>query len=270
MKPPRERIFNVPLVVIAAIVLLVGIHALRDVLADSQSAELLAQFGFVPGRFTYAFDPQRVAAAYDSYAESDATRAAIARFFLGDGRPLWWTTITYAFLHFSWTHVGMNCLWFVAFGAAVARRFGAARFSIFCLAAALAGAVAHYFTHMDDLQPMIGASAVVSAAMAAAIRFVFQPRAPLSESLGFVDGRDEDYAYRQPAMSLPAVFTDRRALTFLVIWMLVNVAFGVSSAMPGLGNATIAWQAHIGGFLLGLFGFRLFDRPKLPRDGKEA
>jgi membrane associated rhomboid family serine protease len=270
MKPARERIFNVPLVVVATTLLLVAIHALRDFLPDKESAELLAQFGFVPGRFTYAFDPQRVAAAYDIYAGSDPTRAVIAQFFLGDGRPLWWTAVTYSVLHVSWAHVGMNCLWFVAFGAAVARRFGAPRFLIFCLAAAIAGALAHYLTHMDELQPMIGASAVVSAAMAAAIRFVFQPGAPLSESLGLVDGHDEDHAYRQPAMSLPAVFTDRRALSFLVIWMLVNILFGVSSAMPGLGNATIAWQAHIGGFVLGLFCFRFFDRPRPPREGKEA
>ncbi len=168
MEPRRERIFNVPLVVLATVVVLVGIHALRGFLSPEQDLDLLAQFSFVPGRFTYAFDPQRVSDAYDSFAATDETRAEIARFFLGDGKPLWWTPITYAFLHGNWTHVGFNCLWFVAFGAAVARRFRAARFLIFALLAAFAGALAHFLTHTDDLQPVIGASAVVSATMAAA------------------------------------------------------------------------------------------------------
>jgi hypothetical protein len=33
----------------------------------------------------------------------------------------------------------------------------------------------HYVTHMTNLQPVVGASAAVSGAMAAAVRFVFQP-----------------------------------------------------------------------------------------------
>ena len=261
MKAPHERIFNVPLVVLVMVAVLVGIHALRGFLSAEQDLELLAQFSFVPGRFTYAFDPQRVSDAYDSLAAADETRAEIARIFFGDGKPLWWTPITYAFLHGNWTHVGFNCLWFVAFGAAVARRFRAARFLIFALIAAVAGALAHFLTHMDDLQPVIGASAVVSATMAAAARFVFQPGAPLGESLGFAGRRDTEHAYRQPALPLFGIFADRRALTFLVIWLLANFLFGITPGLPGVGAATIAWEAHIGGFMFGLFGFRLFDRP---------
>jgi membrane associated rhomboid family serine protease len=265
MTQPRERIFNVPLIVLIAVVVLVGIQGLREFLTPEQNADLLAQFSFVPGRFTYAFDPQRISSVYETLANTDEVQAEIARFFLGDGKPLWWTTVTYAFLHGSWTHVGFNCLWLVAFGAAVARRFGAGRFLIFSLFAALAGALAHYLTHMDDLQPVVGASAVVSAAMAAAARFVFQPGAPLGETLGFGDRRlDHDHAYRQPALSLRAIFSDRRALAFLVIWLLANFLFGVTPALPGLGNMTVAWEAHIGGFLLGLLGFRLFDPPTPP------
>jgi membrane associated rhomboid family serine protease len=264
MTQPRERIFNVPLIVLIAVVMLLGIHGLREFLTAEQNADLLAQFSFVPGRFTYAFDPGRITSAYEQLAGTDETRAEIARFFLGDGKPLWWTPVTYAFLHGNWTHVSFNCLWLVAFGAAVARRFGVARFLIFCFFAALAGALAHYLTHMDDLQPVIGASAVVSAAMAAAARFVFQPGAPLGESLGFADRRDADHVYRQPALPLLAIFTDRRALAFLVVWLLANFLFGVAPALPGLGNATVAWEAHVGGFLFGLLGFRLFDPPASP------
>jgi len=266
----RERIFNIPLVVLAMILLLVGIHALRGFLSPEIGADLLVQLSFVPGRFTYAFDPERIAAAYDALAATDETRAEIARFFLGDGKPLWWTPVTYAFLHATWTHVGFNCLWLVAFGAAVARRFGTMRFLVFCLLGAIAGALAHFLTHMDDLQPVIGASAVVSATMAAAARFVFQPGAPLGESFGFADWRDGDHAYRQPALPLLSIFADRRALAFLLIWLIANFLFGVTpAALPGLGHATIAWEAHVGGFFFGLFAFRFFDPPLAPQQSAQ-
>jgi membrane associated rhomboid family serine protease len=261
VKTEREKIFNIPFVVLALILVLVGIHALRELLPVELDADILTHFAFVPGRFAYAFDPDRIAAVLDAAKAAGNANAEVDRLFLGNGQPLWWTTITYAFLHANWVHVGFNCLWLVAFGAAVARRFGSWRFLLFCLGSALAGALAHFVTHMDDLQPVIGASAIVSGTMAAALRFVFQPGAPLGESLGFGDPRQEQSSYRRPALPLFAVFTNRSAMIFLIVWFVANFIFGIAAGPAGLVDGTIAWQAHIGGFLLGLFAFPLFDPP---------
>lgn len=268
MRAQREKIFNLPAVVLAVVVVLVGIHALRGLLPLESNFDLLREFGFVPGRFTYAFDPGPVAAALDAAIQKNAIDGEIGRYFLGDGKPLWWTPITYAFLHANFLHVALNCLWFVAFGAPVARRFGTSRFLLFCLVTALAGALAHYLTHMDDLQPVIGASAIVSGLMAAALRFVFQPGAPLGGGLGAMDPAAPDIAYRQPALPLQSIVTDRRALVFLIAWFFVNLLFGLAPALSGLAGETIAWQAHIGGFLVGLFAFSWFDPP--PSSGVHA
>jgi membrane associated rhomboid family serine protease len=52
---------------------------------------------------------------------------------------------------------------------------------------------------------------------------------------------------------------DVRVLAFLVVWFGVNLLFGVGTiSMPGV-EQSIAWQAHIGGFLAGLLLFPLFD-----------
>lgn len=225
--------------------------------------EILQRFAFVPGRFTYAFDPQRVIAAFGSI-EGNEVRVEAARFFLGDRRPQWWTIITYAFLHGGWLHVGVNCIWFAAFGSPVARRFGAPRFLLFCASAAIAGALAHYITHMTDLEPVVGASAAVSGVMAAAARFVFQPGAPLDESLGFSDRANDETAYRQPALPLRKILSNRSAISFLAFWFLANLLFGVVPLPTGVTSAAVAWQAHIGGFLLGLLAFRWFDPPVPP------
>lgn len=259
MATEREKIFNIPFVVVALVLLLLGIHGLRQLLPLEQDFEILANLAFVPGRFTFAFDPDRITAALDAARTAGNSQVQLDQLFLGNGRPLWWTPLTYALLHASWIHVGLNCLWLVPFGAAVARRFGSLRFVLFCIATAVAGALAHYVTHIDDLQPVIGASAIVSGTMGAALRFVFQPGAPLGESLGFGDPRQDQLAYRLPAVPLAAVLTNRTAIVFLIVWFIANFLFGVGAGPLGFSDATIAWQAHVGGFLLGLFGFPLFD-----------
>ena len=48
-------------------------------------------------------------------------------------------------------------------------------------------------------------------------------------------------------------------LAFLLVWFGVNALMGLGSfALPGMEHA-IAWQAHIGGFAVGLLAFALFD-----------
>jgi membrane associated rhomboid family serine protease len=258
----REKIFNIPFVLVALVGSMLGIHLLRQLLPVDQDISALIHFGFVPGRFTYFFDPGRIAKVIAAAQQADPMQAEIDRAFLNNGGPLWWTPLTYAFLHANWAHVGFNALWLVAFGAPVARRFGNQRFIAFCLGGAVAGALAHLVTHLDDLQPVIGASAIDSATMAAAVRFIFQPGAALGESLGWGDPRQQKAAHAQPALSLGAVFTNSRAMTFLVFWFLTNFIFGIVSGPGILGGGAVAWQAHVGGFLFGLIAFSLFDPPQ--------
>jgi membrane associated rhomboid family serine protease len=261
MRVRQERIFNLPRVVLWIVALLFAIEGFSELVSPETYLDILQRFAFVPGRFTFAFDPARVTAAFNAIPEDAEFRAQAARFFLGDGKPQWWTPLTYAFLHGGWLHVGMNCLWFAAFGSAVARRFGNLRFLVFCAVSAIAGAAMHYVTHMADLQPVVGASAAVSGVMAAAVRFVFQPGAPLGESLGFAERAHEDIAYRQPALPLRDILFNRSAISFLGFWFLANFLFGVLPMPLAGAGATIAWEAHIGGFLVGLLAFRWFDPP---------
>ncbi len=263
---PRQPIFNVPTVVLSLVAILAAIEAFSDFVSFQTQLEILRLFAFVPGRFAVSFDPGLVNKAFNAAARSSEEAAALATFFLGDGKPVWWTPLTYAFLHGGWAHVGMNSLWLVAFGSAVARRFGTARFLVFCAACAIAGAFAHFLAHMADLQPVVGASAVVSGAMAAVVRFAFQPGAPLGAALGFA-GRG-DHTYRLPALPLGEILSNRNAISFLGIWFLANFLFGVFPQTIGITDASIAWEAHIGGFLAGLLAFTWFDPPPAPEQGK--
>jgi membrane associated rhomboid family serine protease len=230
----RQPIFNIPFVIVALVLVLVLVHGVFVlVLSEEQTDELLLLFAFLPARY-------------------DATVAM-----LPGGWGAWiWTFVTYAFIHGNLTHLIFNLLWLIAFGTPVARRFGTARFLVFFAATAAAGAAAHLATHFGETQPtiVIGASAAVSGAMAAAMRFAFQRGGPL----GLLRSGDES-AYRVPAVPLGAMLRDPRLLAFLGVWFGVNLLFGLGTfKLPGV-EESIAWEGHIGGFLAGLFGFALFD-----------
>jgi hypothetical protein len=70
----------------------------------------------------------------------------------------------------------------------------------------------------------------------------------------------EEAAYRVPAAPLLAALRDPRIIIFLVAWFGLNLLFGIGvPSLPGI-EQSVAWQAHIGGFLAGLTLFALFDR----------
>jgi membrane associated rhomboid family serine protease len=232
-----EPIFNVPPVVIATIAVLVGVHLLRMlVLSDRQDEQFVLTFAFIPARYS-----------------GDALNGA--SFPGGFGADLW-TFFTYAFLHADLLHIGLNLAWLIPFGTALARRFGTWRFAVFMLVTAAAGALAHLASYPGADTPMIGASAAISGAMAAAMRFVFQAHGPLER---WRDGPRNGEAYRVPALSLMATFRDPRLLLFLVVWMGLNALFGLGAVSFGEQGQQIAWQAHIGGFVAGLLLFGAFD-----------
>jgi membrane associated rhomboid family serine protease len=239
----HEPIFNVPPVVIATVAVLIIVHAIRIlVLTDDQDAQFLLTFAFIPAR-------------YD-------TTSLMGSLPGGFGAELW-TFFTYAFIHADLLHIGLNLAWLLPFGTALARRFGAWRYIGFMLVMAAAGAFAHLVSHPGAMVPMIGASAAISGAMAAAMRFVFQQGGPLGvfRSSGDVD------AYRVPASPLFVTLRDPRFLIFLVVWIGLNALFGLGTVSIGTeAGQEIAWQAHIGGFFAGLILFNAFDPVVPPKE----
>ena len=244
-QPARERIFNVPAVVVAIVAALCIIHAVVALMmTERQTTDFLLLFAFVPARY----DPSVLPGA-------DWPGGVAANI---------WTFVTYALIHGDLSHLFFNAVWLLAFGTPVARRFGTLRFLWFFIATAAGGAAVHLATHFGELLPMVGASAAISGAMAAAMRFAFQRGGPL-DLLGRGEG-----GYRAPAASLAESFRDPRVLAFLLVWFGLNALFGLTSfTMPGMENA-VAWQAHIGGFAVGLLAFALFDPvPRTPPASEE-
>jgi len=262
--PPRRRepAFFIPAVVIVFIVALLAIHGVVSLLGEETRDSVYFDWGFVPGRLTGFVAPGRIADLI-ARASTDPDALASARLLretgaLNEGAH-GYTLVTYAFLHGSWTHVGVNCVWMAAFGPPVARRFGWLRFALFVLVTALVGALAHWLVSPYEAFPMIGASAADSGLMAAAARFIFRPGARAAT---------DPFAATQDvrAATLRELLTDRRALIFIGIWMATNFIFGAGAGALNSAEAPVAWVAHVGGFLAGLLLFGVFDlswrRPK--------
>jgi len=225
----------VPPVVIVTIAVLVLVHALRVlVMTDAEDLQFLLTFAFIPAR--YGINP--LAGSLPG----------------GFGADIW-TFFSYAFIHADLLHIGLNLAWLLPFGTALARRFGTWRYILFMLVVAAAGAFAHLISHPGAMMPMIGASAAISGAMAAAMRFVFQRGGPLDAWRGETGGD----AYRVAAVPLGATLRDPRFLAFVAVWIGLNALFGLGTVSIGEAGQEIAWQAHIGGFFAGLFLFTPFD-----------
>jgi membrane associated rhomboid family serine protease len=252
----RQPVFNLPGVILALLASFAAVQLARDFVSPETDAWLITTFGFIPARFSRHFAPGGLANSIAQQLASGVPEATI-RWFLGEGNWPWWSPVTYVFLHGDWMHLGLNGLWLAAFGSAVARRFGPLRFLGLFLLSGIAGAAAFLVVRPFGLEPVVGASAAISGAVAAAMRFAFEPGAPLGPGRNISIANDG--AYSVPALPLGRVFRDGRALTFLLVWFGCNILFGAFARPLGIGDAAVAWEAHIGGFLFGLFAFSFFD-----------
>ncbi len=102
----REPLFNIPPVIVAVLVVL----ALRSCGAHFRAQRGQQDIEFV---LTFAFIPAR----YD-------TSAVLGGVLPGGFGAQLWTFVTYSLIHADWTHLGVNAVWLLPFGSAVARRFG--------------------------------------------------------------------------------------------------------------------------------------------------
>jgi len=181
-------------------------------------------------------------------------RAIASAEFEGGWIPLLWTPVTHAFLHAGWDHLLINCAWLAIFGTPVARRYGPRATVILFGITAVAGAAAFAATTLPELQVLIGASGGIAGLTGVACRFMFQP---------VIVSRDpetgEERVLGRRMATLGELARNQRAAFFIAVWLVLNAAVPFLPLLIGQ-TIGIAWQAHLGGFLVGLFLTPLFER----------
>lgn len=144
----------------------------------------------------------------------------------------WTPLITALFLHGGWLHLLVNVAFLLAFGAPVAKYLGlnlpsALMFFIFFLVCGVVGSLGYTAFDPRSQQLMVGASGAVAGLMGAASRLV--------------DRRGRLGPYRS-----------RTVIVMGLAWVAVNGLVAVFNFAPGMGDAQIAWQAHLAGYAAGL------------------
>lgn len=218
----REPIFNLPGVVIAFIAICVSVYFIGEYVLDQQQyVGLLLYASFIP-------------ILYSGQVSLD--------FFPVAG------PVTYSLLHGGVAHLTVNMIWLAAFGSPLANRTGPLRFVAFWIVTSVAAAGLHYVIYPLSEVPLVGASGAISGMMGAAARFGFR-----------IDRSAGRPAFSGAILPIAEVLRMRMTLAFLTIWMVANVVTGVVGFAPG-EESQIAWEAHIGGFVVGFFFLPVFDR----------
>jgi len=120
----------------------------------------------------------------------------------------------------------------------------------------MAAAALHFAVYPLDNAPLVGASGAISGMMGAAARFGFRMQS--------VSGKA---AFGGSILPIAQVLRRRGVVTFLAVWMIVNLATGLLGMVPG-EQSQIAWEAHIGGFVVGFFFVHWFDPRRPPASGR--
>jgi membrane associated rhomboid family serine protease len=142
------------------------------------------------------------------------------------------TIVTSMFMHGSWMHIIGN-MWFLwIFGDNVEDAMGHVRYAVFYLLCGVAAAAAQILSQPDSLLPMVGASGAIAGVLGA-------------------------YLMLYPRARVRCLWVLIIIITFVYVpaWLLLGLWFVSQFFVPG---PSVAWMAHVGGFVTGFALVRLF------------
>ncbi|MDE1861345.1 MAG: rhomboid family intramembrane serine protease [Thaumarchaeota archaeon] len=147
---------------------------------------------------------------------------------------------TSMFLHEGLIHIGGNMLFLYIFGDNIEYRFGRAKYLGLYLFWGLVAAFTHIFSNPSSEVPAIGASGAISGVLGAYLILYPNVKVVTLLFLGFFTR-----------------FVRISAKWYLPFWFLFQ---NVLPAFLGFAGSGIAFFAHIGGFLIGLFCGYLYKK----------
>lgn len=156
--------------------------------------------------------------------------------------PVFLTLFTSMFMHGGLAHLGGNMLFLWIFGDNIEDRLGHISYLVFYLLCGLIASLCHVFSTaffgQNMLVPSLGASGAISAVLGAYLR-LFPGRSVHVWIFFFI-------------VSVPAFVS-------VGLWFVFQVINGLG-ALGGAEAGNVAYAAHIGGFLAGLFLIGFFAR----------
>jgi len=209
-----------PLITWTIIGINVAVFLYETTLPPQALEQFMMLFGVVPARYT---------------------SGEFGYHFLGGKIVGYWPFLTSLFLHGGWAHIFGNMWTLWIFGDNVEDQMGPLRFTIFYLCAGIVASIFHIMANPTSTLPTIGASGAISGVLGA--YYVLFPRARIILMV--------------PIFFFPFFF-ELPAFFYLAFWFLEQVLSGTFALAAPRWAGGVAWWAHIGGFLFGVFTCRLF------------
>ena len=154
--------------------------------------------------------------------------------------PSFFTLITSLFLHGGWMHFLGNMLYLWIFADNVEDKLGIRKFIFFYLISGIFASLTQAFFNISSEVPMIGASGSIAGVLGAYLYYF--PKAKVLVLIPFF-----------------IIFTIKvQAYVLLIFWFLYQF-LNLSNV-----NSSVAWLAHIGGFVFGYF-FAIVNKNKKER-----
>jgi len=223
---------RLPLVTIAIIATCTLVHIYAEEFAPSPKD--VVQLAETRAHELADHDDQQLAQKYADEVEELANRIPFVRLGYRTGSGLSWRLVTSAFVHGGWLHLIGNMLFLWLAGAALEDRWGKARFAAFYVAGSIASAGFFDLLYSGSPTVLIGASGAISALMGAFLVCFTRMQIHFAYWFGVRAGTFQAVAY----VALPLWLAEQ----VLDAWL----------ATQTRGISTVAFTAHIGGFLFGL------------------
>ncbi len=149
------------------------------------------------------------------------------------------------FLHGGWIHLILN-IWFLwIFANIIEDRMGHVRFLAFYLICGFVATFAQWYFDQYSVIPVVGASGAISGILGA--YFILYPYARVVVWF--------------PLLFLP-IFFELPAISFLGFWVIMQIYKATTAVVFESVVADVAWWAHLGGFVAGVFLYPLFLKSK--------
>lgn len=159
------------------------------------------------------------------------------------------TVLTSMFLHGGFLHLISNMWSLYIFGDNVEDVLGRGRFLVFYVLCGMGAAMAQTLIEPASAVPMVGASGAISGTMAAYLKL---------------------FPHARIVAVIPVLFfwflREVPALFFIVFWFVIQLLSGFGS-LGTMNMGGVAFFAHIGGFVAGLYLLSFFGHPPNPSAG---
>lgn len=156
--------------------------------------------------------------------------------------PIYLTLLTSMFMHGSLLHIVGNMIYLWVFGEEIEGCFGHFRLLIFYLLCGIIASLAHIVNQPLAIIPSLGASGAIAGILGAYLVTFPTHKIKVIIPVGIFAS----------IVELPAIF-------IVGFWFILQLLGQFSTAISSSGDG-VAYMAHIGGFLAGIFFSRFFYR----------